>query len=38
MWGMFWDADVWAGLCPGDARDAEEELLLPQNASAVPYW
>ena len=33
--GMFWGPSVWAGLRPGDAGDAEEELLVQQNTSAV---
>ena len=31
--GMFWDPNVWAGLCPDDAGDAEEELLVKQSTS-----
>ena len=35
MSGMFWRRNVWAGLRPGDAGDAKEELLVQQNTSAV---
>ena len=32
---MFWGASVWAGLRAGDAGNAEEELGVQQNTSAV---
>ena len=35
MLGMFLGPNVWAGLRAGDARDAEEELGVQQNTSAV---
>ena len=31
MSGMFGGQNVWTGLCPGDAGDAEEELLVQQR-------
>ena len=34
MSGMFWAPNVWAA-CLGDAGNAEEELLVQQNTSAV---
>ena len=33
--GMFWGPSVWAGLRAGDASNAEEELGVQQNTSAV---
>ena len=35
MSGMFWGPTVRAGLRSGDAGDAEEELPVQQNMSAV---
>ena len=32
---MFWGPSVWAGLRAGDAGNAEEELGVQQNTSAV---
>ena len=32
---MFWGPSVWAGLRAGDAGNAEEELGVKQNMSAV---
>ena len=33
--GMFWGPSVWAGLRAGDAGNAEEDLGVQQNPSAV---